>query len=212
MSLTAIRSSGFVDLDGPGATALRRLRASIGLEVGRRGDTAVLFTATHPGEGASTLASNYALLTSAAGQSTLLIDANLGSPSLHQLLGEDPRPGLVDVIVGDVAFEEGIRQARVGDVELSFMPAGSPVRGSADVLNSDSAADLLATACSIYETVIIDSPPVLAAPDAAILGARPQVDTVVVVDRHQRRRRAIRTITELRRAGANILGVVVNTP
>lgn len=204
------RSVGFVTPTEPSSVPFRSLRTAVDLSVQRRRSTALLFTSTHLGEGTSTIASNHALLASSTGRSTLLIDANLSRPVLHARLGEDRRPGLVDVAAGDIGFEEAIRHTSVGQLELSLLPAGSNVHGTVDVLSSEGTADLLSTACELFDVVVIDTPPVLALPDAAVLSAHREVDTVVVVGHRQRRIRAERTITELRRAGANVIGLVVN--
>jgi capsular exopolysaccharide synthesis family protein len=205
------RSAGFVNPTEPSSVPFRSLRTAVDLGTKRDGGTALMFTSTHPREGTSTMASNHALLASSTGRSTLLIDANLSRPVLHTRLGEDRRPGLVDVAAGGIGFEEAIRRTSVGQVELNLLPAGSPVHGTVDVLSSEGTADILSAACRLFDLVIIDTPPILTLPDAAVVSAHREVDTVVVVGRRQRRSRATRTITELRRAGANVIGVVVNT-
>lgn len=205
------RSTGFVNPTEPSSVPFRSLRTAVDLGAQRDGSTALLFTSTHPGEGTSTIASNHALLASSTGRSTLLIDANLTRPALHTRLGEDRRPGLVDVAAGSIGFEEAIRSTSVGQIELNLLTAGSDVHGTVDVLSSEGTADLLSMACRLFDVVVIDTPPILALPDAAVLSAHREVDTIVVVGHRQRRSRASRTITELRRAGANVIGVVVNS-
>lgn len=200
----------FVDPLDSGALPFRNLRTSADLSDKRRGSVALLFTGAHPGEGTSTIAANHALVAGAAGRSTLLIDANLWWPALHQRLGTERRPGLADVAAGAVSLEEAIRATLISGIQVSFLPAGSPVRGTVDVLGSRSVADMIDEACRIFDTVVIDSSPVLAVTDAAVLAAHPEVDTIVVVERGQRRKRVTGTVAQLRRVGANVVGLVVN--
>jgi tyrosine-protein kinase Etk/Wzc len=212
MTRTALRpSQGFVDTTDANAVALRNLRTTADLVAGRRGGVALMFTSPNPGEGTSTIASNHALLASDAGRSTLLIDANLSRPALHTRLRAERRPGLTEIAAGLVSLERAVRPVKVGSVELDFLPAGAAVHGSVDVIGSQSVTDLVTDACRSYDTVVIDSPPVLALTDAAVLAAHPEVDTIVVVGHRQRRKRATQTIRQLRRAGANIIGVAVNS-
>ena len=212
MSATALRAAaGFVDTTQRDAVPLRNLRTTVDLLASRRGGVALLFTATQAGEGTTTIASNHALLAGDAGRSTLLIDANLSRPALHTRLRMERRPGLADVAAGLVSLAEAVRPVMVGSVELHFLAAGPAVHGSVDVVGSRSVADLLTDACRTYDTVVIDSPPILTVSDAAVLGAHPDVDTVVVVGHRQRRKRVTQTLTHLRRAGANVVGLAVNS-
>jgi tyrosine-protein kinase Etk/Wzc len=199
-----------VDPADPSAGALQGLRAEINLQVRPSSGAALLFTGVHAGDGTTTIASNYALSASAAGYSTLLIDANQAKPALHERLALERDPGLTDVVAGGIAFDDAVQLTTVGDVELALLPAGSPSFWTADVLGSEATSELIAAACDAFAVVVIDSPAVRAAPDAAVLSALPQVATVVVVRRHQRRRRTSDAVTQLRRAGANLVGFVVN--
>ena len=203
--------SGLVSLTDPDAAAFRTLRAAADLERARRGASAVLFAAAASGDGTSTIAANHALMAAAARRSTLLIDANLGRPTLHQRLRVELSPGLVDVVLGDVTLDQAVRHTTTGRVELHVLPAGSPVQGWADLLSAGDVTDVLAQATASYDTIVIDAPPVLTAPDAALLSAVPEVDTVVVVRYDQRRQRVVDAIKQLRRSGGNIIGVAVNT-
>lgn len=212
MSRTALRAApGFVNPTDRNAIPLRNLRTTAELIAGRRGAAALLFTATHPGEGTTTIASNHALLAAEAGRSTLLIDANLWRPALHTRLHTDRRPGLADVAAGLTSLENAIRPVAIGSLELHFVAAGPPVHGTVDVVGSQSVSDLISDACRMFDTVVIDSPPVLALTDAAVMSAHPEVDTIVVIGHRQRRKRVTQTVTQLRRAGANMIGLAVNS-
>lgn len=207
----AKRSPGFVSAAQNGATAFGTLRRAAETAVSRRASGALLFTGTHPGDGTSTVAGNYAAMSSAAGISTLLIDASLLRPALHARLHVEPRPGLIDVVAGVAVLDDAIVTTTLGGSELSFLPAGGVVRGATGSLGSQAGVDLISDVCGLFEAVVIDSPPVLAVSDAAVLAAHSEVDTIVVVAHRQRRKRLTKTVTELRRAGGNVIGLAVNT-
>jgi capsular exopolysaccharide synthesis family protein len=214
MELTLTRRRlprSFVQPADPGAVSFRGLRTAVDLGgARRRGTTALLFTGAHPGEGTSTVAANHALLTSTTGRSTLLIDAHLARPVLHARFGESRQPGLADVAAGELSLVEAIRHTSVGQVEISLLTAGAEDAGGLDVLGAGAGEDIITQACARFDVVVIDAPPILTTPDAALLGAHPEVDTVVVVSDGQRGTRASRAVTELRRTGASVIGVVVN--
>lgn len=212
MSAAGVRPTpSFLSATDTNALAFRNLQRATDLAVTRRGSVAILFTGSHPGDGTSTVSANHALLTSAAGSRTLLIDANLSRPGLHRRVGTEPAPGLVDVAAGVIALEDAIQTVVVDEIAMPFLPAGSPVRGTVDVLSSQSTADLLTDACRMFDTVVIDSSPVLVVSDASVVAAHPEVDTVVVVAHRQRRKRVNGTVAQLRRVGANVIGLVVNS-
>lgn len=207
---TAASVPGFVRPEERDAVPFRTIRAVMDLEAKRRGDTALVFTGTFSGEGTSTVASNYALVSASAGYSTLIIDANLSRPSLHRRLACRREPGFVDVVAGDVSFGDALQRTTVENVDLWALTAGAPVPSSLDVINFPGTFDLLGDACEHFDVVVIDTPPVLSLADVAVLSARRDIDTVLVVGERQRRARVSRTIGRLRRAGGNVIGVVVN--
>lgn len=212
MSRTALRAApGFMNTSDRNAVSLRNLRTTAELVAGRRGGAALLFTSPTTGEGATTIASNHALLAAEAGRSTLVIDANLWRPALHTRFATDRRPGLADVAAGLSSFEDALRPVAIGSLELHFLAAGPPVHGTVDVVGSQSISDLISDACRTFDTVVIDSPPVLTMTDAAVLSAHAEVDTILVIGHRQRRKRATQTVTQLRRAGANVIGLAVNS-
>ncbi|MEX0644848.1 MAG: hypothetical protein WD076_06035 [Parvularculaceae bacterium] len=141
----------------------------------------VLVTSTRPGEGKTFCAVNLALsLACEEDVSVLLVDADLPRPKVRALFGLPESPGLADrlldpsLAVGPLVHEA--RQAR-----LAIFPEGRQTAKSAELLASAEAQRLfteLSTGAA-GRIVIIDAPPVLAAPDAAILARH--VDEVVFV-------------------------------
>ena len=93
---------------------------------------------------------------------------------------------------------------------LDVLPAGAPVRQTADVLSSAAMRELVEMAVGAYDLVLIDSPPVLNLPDAQALAALPIVDTVLVLGARQRQRRLRRALRQLERTGVRTQGVVMN--
>jgi Mrp family chromosome partitioning ATPase len=199
-----------VDSNSPAVVAFRGLRVSVDFASDRRRGRAVMFTSTSRGEGTSMVALNHAALTAASGRDTLLIDANLARPVLHEWLGQGRGPGVADVLATEATLEQAIEQVELDGTTIDFLPAGTPVRGSGDLLSSRAAADLIEAACSNYHAVVLDVPPALGPPDAAAVGAMDDVDTVVIVRRNQRQQLLMHSVTRLQRTGSNVLGIVLN--
>lgn len=168
--------------------------------------TAVV-TSPSPGEGKSFAAINLALAEAQlSGNLTLLCDFDLRRPVVHSLLQTDRGPGITDYLQGKVALHQAMR--RVGDTNLYIMPAGEPVINPLELLNLKEVKQMLDRLPSLFNWVILDSPPLLFAADANLLSTLCH-GTVLVV------RIGATTIDSITRAMQslcqnNVLGIIVN--
>lgn len=206
----ARNGTGVIDPFGASSQPLRALRVSVDMAATRRRKTSLLFTSADEREGKTTVAINHALVAAASGQSVLIIDANLDRSDVHNRLGLPLTPGLVDYVVGDAQYDELVRTATVDSVQVDVLRAAGEVSSSGDILASREMAELIASASESFDLVIIDAPSVLTHPDANVLSALPEVDTVLVVRRGQQRKRLKQAIAQLERTQANVLGIVLN--
>jgi len=176
----------------------------------------LLITSAQPGEGKTTIAACLGLRTSAAGTRTVLVDADLRRPAVHQVLGLQNTTGLVEIIADHVPVSSVVHEvdvsalAKEGVHPLGVVTSGRHRDKAFTVMQSPSLASALRGLAETYEAVIIDAPPVLSVSDALMLA--PLVDGVVLVldvgatterDAESAKRR-------LERAGATILGTVMN--
>jgi polysaccharide biosynthesis transport protein len=169
----------------------------------------LLITSTLPGEGKSLTSANLALTLAACEERVLLIETDLRRPTLSQLLEIRPQPGLCEVVASSATADQAVH--RVPGTRLSVLAAGGlGHRNPADVLASGILRDLLSTARSSFDRIVLDAPPAAAVADALVLA--PLADAVVVVARcgKVRTKDLVDTLERLRRAGARIAGVVLN--
>jgi len=183
----------------------RLLRAALGHVWREAGGRAVLVTSTTPGEGKTLTSVNLARALAAAGERTLLIDADLRKPEAHEAVGARRSPGFVEVVAEDAKLEEAIQP--LGGA-LDFMGSGGAV--SADALTLERVAPVLAAARLLYRWIVIDTSPVGAVADALVMA--PAADGVVVVAGAETVPRGAvrRTLERLGESGARVLGVVLN--
>jgi capsular exopolysaccharide synthesis family protein len=164
-------------------------------------------TSPSPGEGKSFAAMNLALAEAQlSGNLTLLCDFDLRRPVVHSLLQTDRGPGITDYLQGKVALHQAMR--RVGDTNLYIMPAGEPVINPLELLNLKEVKQMLDRLPSLFNWVILDSPPLLFAADANLLSTLCH-GTILVV------RIGATTIDSITRAMQslcqnNVLGIIVN--
>jgi capsular exopolysaccharide synthesis family protein len=168
--------------------------------------TAVI-TSPSPAEGKSFAATNLALAEAQlAGNLTLLCDFDFRRPIIHTLFQMDRSPGITDYLQGKIPLHQAMR--RIGDTTLYVMPAGEAVINPLELLNLKEVKEMLDWLPSLFNWVILDSPPLLFAADANLLSTLCH-GTILVV------RIGATTIDCITRAMQslcqnNVLGIVVN--
>ncbi len=139
----------------------------------------LLLTSAVPNEGKSTTSCNLALVMAAAGMKTLLIDADLRRGAIHQKFGITRDPGLTDVLGHNVNWKIAIRQTK--HENLHVLPRGRNVPQPSEYLLNKNTDRLLQELYPLYDYIIIDSSPVLAADDTSSLA--PKIDATLFVVR-----------------------------
>jgi len=154
------------------------------------------FTATHLSESAATLE-----------EKIVLVDADLRKPTVHERLGIPRSPGLSSVLQGG---DLTAALTKVPDsAYLRVLPSGTPVQDASGMLGARSFRHVL-DALRAVRLVIVDTPPASLFADAMAVASQCDA-TIFVLDVKTSRRRAVRqSLESLERAGANLIGVVIN--
>lgn len=180
----------------------------------------VMITSADSGEGKSTLSLNLARAAGAGdGKRALLIEADMRRPSISAMVGSEPLAGLSELLSHSQDLASGLRELVVAPVceedgnpeGFDVLVAGSTPPNPLELLESARMTELLEVADSLYDLIIIDTPPIGVVSDPIALVH--QVDGVIVVARvgHTRRDHGSRLVKQLAGLGANLLGVVVNS-
>lgn len=171
----------------------------------------VLVTSALPGDGKTTVATNLALTMAGEGKRVLLIDADLRGGRVDAVLRLPLTVGLGEVLRGQHEFEAAVMQMPAGGGrEVHVLPRGSAKADPAALLASDKPREVLARARELYDMVILDTPPVNAVADAALLSR--QCDGVLVVARSGATARDALAFAmeQLRIVHAPVIGAVLN--
>ena len=218
---------------GPAAKQRRRNRSATGgrelivhelptsgiAEASRSIRTNILFTAPdHPykvmlvtsagmGEGKTTVACCIAIAMAQTGKSVVLVDCDLRRPRMHRIFQKPSDVGLTTALV-DEGQDDHIQETEVPN--LSVYVAGPHPPNPAELLQSERFKTVLKRLTTKFDYVLLDSPPVLAVTDAAVLSTL--VDGVVMVTRAFQTRKelaqhAVRRLTDV---GAHVAGIVLN--
>jgi capsular exopolysaccharide synthesis family protein len=196
--------------DDVASEAFRTLRTTLAFS--GQESSRIVITSSEPSDGKTTVLANLGVSYTQAGKRTLLIDCDLRKPGLTTLFEKRGVEGVSDVLRGkhDVGAMCRERIQTTGLDRLDLLPSGRRPADSAELLSRERFMDMIAWAESEYDQILIDSPPVLAAADAAI--AARQVDGVLVVVQPQKnhRRLVLRAFEGLAALGVNVLGTIVN--
>jgi polysaccharide biosynthesis transport protein len=192
------------------AEAYRKLRTNVDFASVDAPIRTLLVSSSVPGEGKSVICANLAVVMAQADRSVLLVDADLRMPGAHKIFDVPNTVGLTTLLRPDAGMNfDNVVQA-TEQANLRILTTGPLPANPAELLGSQRMRALLETLTTAADLVVIDSPPLEAVADAAVLSSF--VDgTLLVVDASRGRRRVVRNACEaLARAGANVLGVVLN--
>lgn len=196
-----------LDASSPAYEAFRSLRTTIRFQAEENAQKSLVVTSAGPQEGKSLVSTCLATSLAQLGLRVTLVDANLRSPSLHTVLGVSQEPGLADYLSGAAGPS---LQEDCGTDGLSLLSAGAVPDNAPELLDSQRMANLIADLAAKSDHVILDTPPLLTAADAAAL-ARFVDGVLLVVRANQSRRDQIqRAKAMLAQINAHVLGVVFN--
>ncbi len=193
----------------PVAEAFRSLRTNIQFASVDKSVRTLLVTSSLPAEGKSTVAANLAVTLAQSGKSVVLLEADLRRPKVHRFLKVPNRLGLSAMFVQPQVYLDGnLQETRVPN--LKVLPAGDLPPNPSELLGSERMYAIIRRVKEQADIVVLDTPPVMAVTDAVVLA--PRVDGVLmVVKPGHTKLSALRTALEqLKRVGAEVLGVVFN--
>ncbi|MEO6919857.1 MAG: polysaccharide biosynthesis tyrosine autokinase [Collimonas sp.] len=162
ISLLAVAQAGDLAIE-----SLRSLRTALQFAMLEAKNNIVLLTGPAPGVGKSFIAANLSAVVASSGKRVLLIDADLRKGHLNEYFGFERDGGLSELVSGTLSVSAAIHKNVVEG--LDFMSTGKLPPNPAELLMVRSVGDVLQAVAQQYDIVIVDSPPVLAVADPAIL-------------------------------------------
>lgn len=168
----------------------------------------LLVTSAAPSEGKTTVACSLAIAFAQGGQRVCIVDCDLRRPRLHRIFGRGGESGVTNVLMGEISAADAATKTIVDN--LWCIPSGPIPPNPADLLHSEKFAAFLTELGKHFDRVVIDSPPLVAVTDAAIISTL--VDGAVFVSRAfattaSTSRQGLRA---LRDVDAKIAGAVLN--
>jgi tyrosine-protein kinase Etk/Wzc len=188
--------------------SLRSFRAALQFSMPHFRNNIVMFAGPTQGLGKSFVSANFAAVMAASGKRVLLIDADFRSGRLHRYFGVSRDQGLSKAINGSAGIEEIVHHNVVEN--LDFIPTGPFPPNRSEFLLDVNLSTLLETVSADYDLVLVDTPPVLLAADALIIGARVGAVFLVARARVTTDAEITESIKRLNYAGLSPQGVLFN--
>jgi tyrosine-protein kinase Etk/Wzc len=168
----------------------------------------IALTGPSPGVGTSFVALNLAWVLADAGKRVLLVDANLRGGTLHLGFRAECAQGLSEVLGGTIGLEEAVRH--IPGQSLSWLSTGALPPNPAELLQSDAFTALVARMSAGYDLVLIDTPPILAVTDAALVGRHAGLNLAVVRAGVHPMRELGAALHRLEQDGVPVRGLIFN--
>lgn len=175
---------GFLAVDNPAdlaIEAIRGLRTSLHFAMMEARNNVLMISGASPNAGKTFVSSNLAAVISQTGKKVLFIDTDMRKGYTHKLFNESNTNGLSDILSGKSDINKAIK--KITSVGFDFISRGMAPPNPAELLMHRRFGELLNWASENYDIVVLDTPPILAVTDAAIIGN--YVGTTLLVARFE---------------------------
>ncbi|BBP03609.1 hypothetical protein TPL01_11480 [Sulfuriferula plumbiphila] len=193
---------------GPQVESLRALRSQLMLRWFTAGHKALAIASINPGDGASYLAANLAVVFSQLGERTLLIDADLRRPRQHVLFNLGNRPGLSDMLAGRAGMSAVTRIPAF--LNLSVLTAGAVPPNPSELLSRAASPIKLEDFAQHHDVILLDTSAARTSADAEMVAVRSGGALLVLRQDHTQLAAAAAFQANLSSAGATLIGTVLN--
>lgn len=188
--------------------SLRSLRTSLHFAFLKATNNIIMIAGPSPNIGKSFVSVNLAVVMADAGKKILLIDGDMRKSTLHKKLNVSRENGLSDLIMDAIKIEEAIHH--IPQVDIDFISSGFIPPNPSELLLHERFGRYLNSVSKQYDFVIIDSPPIMAVTDAAIIGNLAGAVLMVIKAGQHPMRELEQSTRRLIQAGVNLKGIVVN--
>jgi len=198
------------DPRSPASEAYRSLRTNLSFYSLDAPLRTLVVTSPAAGEGKSSTVANLAVTMAQSGRRTILVDCDLRRPTLHELFSLPMSPGLTSLALEDLT-ELPLQETGIDNLWL--LSSGPKPPNPADLLGANRMDQVISLLSGLADVVLFDAPPVIAASDAVILGAKADGVLLVIQAGKSRRDQAERARELLEQAKVRLVGVALtNAP
>jgi succinoglycan biosynthesis transport protein ExoP len=190
------------------AECCRSIRTNILFSAAERPMKTITISSARPREGKTTTTIYVGTIMAQSGQRVLLIDADLRRPRLHKSFGVSKETGLTSLLLGDCAYDDAIKSTDVPN--LYVLPSGPLPPNPAELLLTKRFQAVLEELSSRFDRILLDSPPLLAVTDAAVL-AKTSDGVILIAQAGKTHTEDVKMAArQVHDVEAKVLGIILN--
>ncbi|WP_434101939.1 polysaccharide biosynthesis tyrosine autokinase [Klebsiella quasipneumoniae] len=164
-------NQGFLAVDNPAdlaIEAIRGLRTSLHFEMMESRNNVLMISGASPNAGKTFVSSNLSAVIAQTGKKVIFIDTDMRKGYTHKLFNVSNDNGLSDVLSGKISIEKSIK--KISSAGFDYISRGMAPPNPAELLMHKRFAELINWASENYDIVVLDTPPILAVTDPAVIG------------------------------------------
>ena len=189
--------------------AYRKVRGKIRLTFIDRSMKSIMVTSPMPGEGKSITVANLGIALAQASIKTIIVDADLRNPVLHQVFDVENKTGLADLLDSqETRLNKYLKNTPVKGLQL--LTSGRSLQDPPERFGSERMLQILKGLEKIADVIIFDSPPALLVADAMVLSTRLDGVILVIQSGKSKWSSVRQTLFDFQKANVNLLGSIIN--
>lgn len=189
--------------------SLRSLRTSIQFAMMEADNNIIAISGPAPNIGKSFVSANFAYIMAESGKRVLLVDGDMRKGHINNYFGLNREQGLSELITGSITLEQAVYKECLHP-NLHVITSGSYPPNPSELLLTEQFKAFMQQAQQEYDLVVIDTPPILAVTDAAIIGLQAAVNFLVLRSGMHQMREIEVAIRRFEQNGVNIKGCIFN--
>ncbi|MBQ4776523.1 tyrosine-protein kinase Wzc [Pectobacterium versatile] len=188
--------------------AIRSLRTSLHFAMMEAKNNVLMISGASPAIGKTFVSANLGAVIAQSGQRVLIVDCDMRKGYAHELMGTHGTDGLSDILSGQCSAEKSVRNTAVENMD--FIPRGQVPPNPSELLMHSRFAEFLKWAGEHYDLVLLDTPPILAVTDAAIISRHAGTSLLVARFEMNTVKEIEVSIRRFEQNGTEIKGVILN--
>ncbi|MDQ6441598.1 polysaccharide biosynthesis tyrosine autokinase [Klebsiella quasipneumoniae] len=188
--------------------AIRGLRTSLHFAMMEAKNNILMISGASPNAGKTFISTNLAATIALTGKKVLFIDADLRKGYVHKMFGGNNEHGLSDILSGQAALDNSLKHVKEGGFD--YIGRGAVPPNPAELLMHPRFETLLKKVSNEYDLVIIDTPPILAVTDAAIIGRYAGTTLLVARFEINTPKELMVSVKRFEQSGITIKGCILN--
>lgn len=206
-----VRSTNLLAVGNPAdlaIEAIRSLRTSLHFAMISAKNNVLVISGSSPEIGKTFVSANLSAVIAQSGQRVLLVDCDMRKGYAHALMNTDSSNGLSEILSKQVSLDKAVRKTNISNMD--FIPRGQIPPNPSELLMAPALGEFLRWAGDNYDIVLLDTPPILAVTDAAIISSHAGSTLLVARFEKNTLKEIEVSIRRFEQNGTEVKGIILN--